>query len=261
MLRTHVKAEDIDPTLPTPSPSPPRFSRRLPTCRDPAELKEQHVAKARAAAERVRLEHLAQALQSSGTGVKAEEGDVGEQSGMQRYSYMVEQEEDGRKVSKRVTVIVPAATPPPAFTLDKVTSGLAFLPPPASYPSPFPRAPPARCIPLPSLHRLSLAPPQPPVPLFHSHVRKRPLAVSNDQLEQRRPAFTLQHQSPVPSSLSRTAMWAQDQQRRLAGISEDTSEREERRREDDDAEREVKGARLTLSERRGGRRFAPLCLV
>ncbi|KAK4333864.1 Inner centromere protein, ARK-binding domain protein [Rhodotorula toruloides] len=170
MLRTHVKAEDIDPTLPTPSPSPPRFSRRLPTCRDPAELKEQHVAKARAAAERVRLEHLAQALQSSGTGVKAEEGDVGEQSGMQRYSYMVEQEEDGRKVSKRVTVIVPAATPPPAFTLDKVTSGLAFLPPPASYPSPFPRAPPARCIPLPSLHRLSLAPPQPPVPLFHSHV-------------------------------------------------------------------------------------------
>uniref|UniRef100_A0A0K3C5Z5 Uncharacterized protein n=1 Tax=Rhodotorula toruloides TaxID=5286 RepID=A0A0K3C5Z5_RHOTO len=239
MLRTHVKAEDIDPTLPTPSPSPPRFSRRLPTCRDPAELKEQHVAKARAAAERVRLEHLAQALQSSGTGVKAEEGDVGEQSGMQRYSYMVEQEEDGRKVSKRVTVIVPAATPPPAFTLDKVP----------------------RCIPLPSLHRLSLAPPQPPVPLFHSHVRKRPLAVSNDQLEQRRPAFTLQHQSPVPSSLSRTAMWAQDQQRRLAGISEDTSEREERRREDDDAEREVKGARLTLSERRGGRRFAPLCLV
>ncbi|BGP07843.1 hypothetical protein JCM10049v2_003686 [Rhodotorula toruloides] len=122
MLRTHVKSEDIEPSLPTPSPSPPRSSRRLPTRRDPADLKEQHVAKARAAAERVRLEHLAQALQSPSTGVKAEEGDVGEQSGMQRYSYMVEHEEDGRKVSKRVTVIVPAATPPPSSTLDKLAA-------------------------------------------------------------------------------------------------------------------------------------------
>ncbi|BGP24432.1 hypothetical protein JCM10295v2_003345 [Rhodotorula toruloides] len=208
MLRTHVKVEDNEPSLPTPSPSPPRSCRRLPVRREPAELKEQHLAKARQAAERVRLEYLAQALQSSGAGSKAEDGDLSERSGMQRFSYMFEQEENGRKVAKRVTVIVPAATPPPASTLDK-----------------------------------------------------RPLAVLNDKLEQRRPAFTLQYQNPAPPSLSRTAMWAQGQQRRLAGISEDATAQEVQRREDDDAEREVKRARLTLSERRGGRRFAPLCLV
>jgi hypothetical protein len=56
-------------------------------------------------------------------------------------------------------------------------------------------------------------------------------------------------------------MWAQDQQRRLAGISEDEPKAARGRPEEDDAEREVKKARLTLSERRGGKKFAPLCLV
>lgn len=141
MLRTHVKAEgaskvlvlvaclltarlaDVEPCLPTPSPSPPRSVRRLSMRGDSADLRDKHVARARRAAEQARLEHLAQAMQSSRIAGGDDKKDLIERTEMQRFSYVVEQEEEGRKIAKQVTVIVPSATPPPASALDKVRAG------------------------------------------------------------------------------------------------------------------------------------------
>ncbi|BGP39860.1 hypothetical protein JCM10450v2_003833 [Rhodotorula kratochvilovae] len=260
----------LEPTpLPTPSPSPPLRTLALPstaaTQRASLAEREKHISDARAAAEQARMLYLAKAMhESAQTQTQAAPS---ASVRMARYSFEVEQSEGGKKVMKKVTVIVPELPKGQQREIrrPRPTSALVFLPPHARRAPAVSAAPlPSRRLSLPALSNLSLLPPPPPIQPFHSLAGTRRPPPAQPVEQRRRAALSLRAvaaEAPNPQlpaqqqGMERVAAWARDQRARLVRGREGDEE---------EAEREGRGAKRSrgesLSERRG-RRVQPLRLV